>query len=120
SCSDAEGSHVALAEGMASGAVPVLLPWPGADELYREEWICASADAAVAAIRESSAPDRWAERAERARSEVRRSHDPVSVTAAWADLLHGDLPAARAHFATFEPARPVAAPPPPARAEAVP
>ena len=34
SVSDYEGSHQAVAEGMASGAIPLILPWLGADTVY--------------------------------------------------------------------------------------
>lgn len=39
STSDFEGSHQAVAEGMASGAVPLMLPWAGADTVYPKEFV---------------------------------------------------------------------------------
>lgn len=39
SMSDYEGSHQAVAEGMASGAVPLILPWEGADTVYPKEFV---------------------------------------------------------------------------------
>jgi glycosyltransferase involved in cell wall biosynthesis len=39
STSDSEGHQVALAEGAASGAVPVVLDRPGAAEQYRQQWV---------------------------------------------------------------------------------
>lgn len=107
STSDEEGCHTAVAEGMASGAVPVVRPWPGADEVYGKEWIHPSADAATAAILENADAARWEERAARATTEIRRSYDPAAVVAAWADLLHGDIAAARRHFADFAPLEPL-------------
>lgn len=50
STSEVEGHSVALAEGMASGAVPVVLERPGAREQYDERWVHADAEAAAAAI----------------------------------------------------------------------
>jgi glycosyltransferase involved in cell wall biosynthesis len=41
---------LALAEGMASGAVPVVLQRPGATEQYDARWLHASADAAAQAV----------------------------------------------------------------------
>ena len=38
STSDFEGSHQAVAEGMASGCIPVIRNWLGADELYPAEY----------------------------------------------------------------------------------
>ncbi len=98
SMSDVEGSHVAAAEGMASGAVPVIRPWPGAAEIYDKEWIHSSVEDAAAAVLANVDPDAWAERAARAKAEIRRTADPAAVVQAWADLLHGDVAGARSYF----------------------
>lgn len=98
STSDNEGSHMAPAEGMASGAVPVIRPWPGAAEIYDDEWIHVTTEDAVAAILEDRDLATWAPRSQRAQIEVARTHNPEAVTAAWADLLHGDIATARARF----------------------
>lgn len=42
STSDFEGSHQAIAEGMASGATPLILPWAGADTVYPRSRIFAN------------------------------------------------------------------------------
>jgi glycosyltransferase involved in cell wall biosynthesis len=47
STSEQEGSHQAVAEGMAAGSVPVILPWPGADRLYPPRFIAPTTDAAA-------------------------------------------------------------------------
>ncbi|TCI77796.1 glycosyltransferase [Exiguobacterium sp. SH0S1] len=39
STSDFESFHLAVAEGMASGAYPVIRHWDGAETIYRREWI---------------------------------------------------------------------------------
>ncbi len=39
SLSDDESFHLAPAEGMASGAVPLIRAWPGADTIYDQRWI---------------------------------------------------------------------------------
>lgn len=103
STSDAEGSHMSVAEAMASGAVPVIRPWPGADELYDRQWVYRSPDQAVAAVLAGADADAWAARAQQAKAEVGRSHDPAAVVAAWADLLRGEVSAARKHFAGWCP-----------------
>lgn len=41
SLSDAEGSHVAAAEGFASGNITLLRPWAGAEYMYPNEYIFA-------------------------------------------------------------------------------
>ncbi len=48
STSEVEGHSLALAEGMASGAVPVILERPGAGEQYEPRWVHADAGAAAA------------------------------------------------------------------------
>jgi glycosyltransferase involved in cell wall biosynthesis len=101
STSDEEGSHTAVAEGMGSGAVPVMRPWPGATELYDKEWTHQSVAEAAAAVLADADPDVWADRAARAVAEIRRSHNPDLVVAAWADLLHGDVDRARTYFAEY-------------------
>lgn len=45
STSDFEGSHQAVAEGMASGAVPLMLPWAGAETVYPKEFVFNSVEA---------------------------------------------------------------------------
>jgi glycosyltransferase involved in cell wall biosynthesis len=98
STSDVEGSHTAVAEGMASGSVPVVRPWAGARELYGNEWLHNSIDDAAKSILKCSDVEVWKERSVAARAEVRRTHDTQTIVRAWADLLHGDLEGARTHF----------------------
>ena len=50
STSDFEGSHQAVAEGMASGAVPVIRDWPGADQIYPTGYVFHDSDEAAATI----------------------------------------------------------------------
>jgi hypothetical protein len=88
---------------MASGAVPVVRPWAGADEIYAKEWIHGTTEAAAAEILQNAEESRWADRAARAKVEINLSDSPAGVVQAWADLLHGDLAAARQHFARYAP-----------------
>ena len=50
STSDHEGSHQAVAEGMASGCVPVIRNWDGATPLYPSRFVFGSADEAAELI----------------------------------------------------------------------
>ena len=101
SMSDIEGVHLAAAEAMASGAVPVFRPWPGVREVYDDHWIHPSVDEAAAALLANADPEVWAERSAAAKAEMRRRYDPAAVLSAWADLLHGDLDKAREPFASY-------------------
>ncbi len=99
SLSDIESFHAALAEGMASGAVPVLRPWSGWEDLWDATWVRRSPADAAAWVLESADEATWARRSQRARAEVAASFDPDRVVAAWRDLLAGDRDAAATHFA---------------------
>lgn len=101
SLSDVEGSHAALSEGMASGAVPVIRGWDGAAEAYGEHWLCDSLDAAVKQVLMCADEDHWRRRSAEAKREVNERFDPEKVVQAWVDLAHGHLEAAREHFAAW-------------------
>ena len=42
SVSDFESFHLTIADGAASGALPVSIDWAGADQVYPREWVCAT------------------------------------------------------------------------------
>jgi glycosyltransferase involved in cell wall biosynthesis len=98
SLSDTEGSHSALSEGMASGAVPVVRRWHGVEEIYDSEWIRADLDDAAAFVLASADETRWRQRSQRAREQMRQSLAPGDVVDAWHDLLHGDSSTATKRF----------------------
>lgn len=50
STSDFESFHLTLADGAASGAVPVSLMWPGAEYIYPPSWLYDSVDSMANAI----------------------------------------------------------------------
>lgn len=103
SVSDIESFHMAAAEGMASGAVPVIRPWQGAEEIYGAEWVHRSITEASAAVLGNADPETWQAQAARAKAEIAGMVDPAAVVQAWADLLHGDLAAARRRFPAGRP-----------------
>jgi glycosyltransferase involved in cell wall biosynthesis len=47
STSEREGSHQAVAEGMASGSLPIIRNWAGADHLYPDRFVFSTLDKAV-------------------------------------------------------------------------
>jgi glycosyltransferase involved in cell wall biosynthesis len=99
STSDEEGCHSSVAEGMASGAVPVVRPWPGAVEVYDTRWVHVGTLDAVRAILAGADASAWTAAAAEAKAEIRRTNAPDMVISAWSDLLHGDIKGARKHFA---------------------
>jgi len=89
STSEVEGHSLALAEGMASGAAPVILQRPGAAEQYEARWVHADADAAALwtlAVREAGKAPMEGEAA--ARFTERWSWARVGPV--WARLLLGE------------------------------
>lgn len=97
STSDDESFHLAPAEGMASGAVPALLPWPGADTIYDRCWIHADPAAVADAIHDTTRSGRWDAERGRARDQVRASFPLDAVCDTWARILVEDLSPDTAH-----------------------
>jgi hypothetical protein len=84
---------------MASGAVPIIRPWPGAAEIYGSEWIHSSVDDSVSELIANVDADRWRGKAAEAQTKINQIADPRRVISAWADLVSGDIVSARDHFA---------------------
>ena len=97
STSDDESFHLAPAEGMASGAVPALLPWPGADTIYDTRWIHADPTAIADAIHATVRDGQWALQRQQAREQVRASFPLETVCDTWARVLVEDLSRDTAH-----------------------
>lgn len=89
STSDDESFHLAPAEGMASGAVPALLNWPGADTIYDTRWIHESPSAMAASIATTVSLGRWQQDADLAREQVKAAYALPEVCRQWTDLLAG-------------------------------
>ncbi|SCE70821.1 glycosyltransferase family 4 protein [Micromonospora mirobrigensis] len=101
SMSDIESFHLGCAEGMASGAVPVIRPWPGARDIYDNRWIPNSIAEAAESVLANADPQVWAERSAAAHQEMLTKVNPTGVIDAWAALLHGDVAKARGYFADY-------------------
>ncbi|HLW17028.1 MAG TPA: hypothetical protein VKV69_06715 [Actinomycetota bacterium] len=82
SVSDDEGNQVSVAEGAASGAVPVVLRRPGSED-YPPEWVHDDVDSAAAAI---VAPG-WEERAARAKRFAAERFDSAKILPVWAEMV---------------------------------
>lgn len=62
SVSDFESFHLTLADGAASGALPVSLAWPGAELIYPREWLHADLKSMNAAIHQyADQPESYAQ-----------------------------------------------------------
>ncbi|WP_345440030.1 glycosyltransferase [Actinoallomurus vinaceus] len=105
STSDDESFHLAPAEGMASGAVPALLPWPGADTIYDRSWIHESPSAMARDIAAIVAEGRWDDERARGHAELARSYALDLVAERWVELLRPSAAAAAARTPTTYPAQ---------------
>ncbi len=64
SVSDNESFHLAVAEGMASGAIPLILRWPGAEMIYPGRYLFSSVDAMVTYVNDVKSDDKVKDLAE--------------------------------------------------------
>jgi glycosyltransferase involved in cell wall biosynthesis len=102
STSDDESFHLAPAEGMASRAVPAILPWPGADTIYSPRWIHADPCAIAESVLDTVHRGDWTDLAEDAFAEVATSFPLTDVCDTWSMLLVEDVPADTADVALYE------------------
>lgn len=90
STSDDESFHVGPAEGMASGAVPVIRHWPGAETIYDPRWIHETPAGMAAFIASLASPDDWRAAGRLAHGQA-RGFELGSVCRTWHRLLTTDL-----------------------------
>lgn len=80
STSDDESFHLSPAEGMASGALPAVLHWPGAETIYDGRWIHESPDAIAEWVDHVVRSGTWWELSALAEGQVRASFDVPVVS----------------------------------------
>jgi glycosyltransferase involved in cell wall biosynthesis len=91
STSDIESFHLAAAEGMASGAVPVIINWPGADTNYSSRWVHETTDEMADFIYETVISGEWSKLGREAQDEVRSAFALPVVSRQWARILTDNL-----------------------------
>lgn len=85
--STTESFHLAPAEGMVSGAVPLVWDRPGAVGVFGEDLVVTDTDAAARRVLEAVADDaRWEELSAHARDRV-RDYDERAVAVLWREAL---------------------------------
>lgn len=87
STSDDESFHLAPAEGMASGSLPLLLDWNGADAIYPADWVHTDESAMVDTILDVLAQGSWPRHSAQAQRYVEEHYAAERVCAAWEDLV---------------------------------
>ena len=94
STSDDESFHLAPAEAMSSGAIPVVRGWPGADEIYDPRWIFGDPIEMADGISDIVSSGSFAQLGALAKQEAGASFDVSVVRDRFVQLLRHDLPAA--------------------------
>jgi hypothetical protein len=92
SVSDDESFHLAPAEGMASRAVPVIVHWPGAEDMYPPQWIHPSTFAAAEAIKRGVTDGSWHAQGEAACGYIQK-YSLENVLPMWERLVLDGRPA---------------------------
>jgi glycosyltransferase involved in cell wall biosynthesis len=105
STSDDESFHVGPAEGMCSGALPSLLPWPGSETIYDRRWIHDDVDAMADDIH-STASGSWESLRRAAKRQAEASFDIPVVAALIERVLVEDLPVQGHEICLSVPLRP--------------
>ncbi len=91
STSDDESFHLSPAEGMASGAVPAILNWPGSETIYRSRWLHESVEDMAESIWDTTISGEWHKLGREAQDEVRAAFALPVVGAQWATILTQDV-----------------------------
>ncbi len=91
STSEHEGSHQSVAEGMVSGAIPVIRNWAGADLLYPEEFVFKTVDDAVELITKWNTTETYIPQCEAVRKYAREYFDSPIVLEQYERLFSGLL-----------------------------
>lgn len=92
STSDFEGSHQAVAEGMAAGAIPVIRNWEGAEKIYPAKYVFSTLDEAVEKIKHfKSRPEIYLEESRFCRQYAQDNFDQVHVCDKLMGLFASDV-----------------------------
>jgi glycosyltransferase involved in cell wall biosynthesis len=93
STSDDESFHLAPAECAASGGVPAVLSWPGADTIYSARWLHDDTAAMAEAIHTIVSEGRFDAARRAAQAEITENYALGRVCDLWTDLVvHGKVP----------------------------
>lgn len=90
SVSDFEGSHQAVAEGVASGAIPIIIKWKGADEVYPRKWCVNTIEKGAEKILSFSSESTFEEREmERIKivNNIRENFDLTIIVERWLTMM---------------------------------
>ena len=92
STSDYEGSHQAVAEGMASGTIPVIRNWKGASTLYPEKYVFNTVADAVELITKWNSPANYTTEHEEVREFAKTHFCALHIIKQYEKLFEADAP----------------------------
>jgi hypothetical protein len=72
---------------MVAGAIPALLNWPGAADVYDARYVHANESAIAQHILDVTAEGSWERRSNEARADFRTAYDLPTVAKQWARLV---------------------------------
>ena len=87
STSEDESFHLAPAEGMASGAAPLITGWEGSDAIYSPEWTFEDTHSMAKFIRRANENDQWLGLASQAKGQVTKTFGLQTVLGEWRALI---------------------------------
>jgi hypothetical protein len=88
STSEREGSHQSVAEGMASGSLPIIRNWPGADLLYPDRFVFGSTDEAVEMVLRLKTEHEYSKECLAVKQYARTHFDQAVIASQYEQLLH--------------------------------
>ncbi|WP_209121756.1 glycosyltransferase [Alkalihalobacillus sp. BA299] len=87
STSDSESFHLAVAEGMASGAIPVIRNWYGSEDLYPNEYIFTNVDEAVSIVKDAQELNERKQTETELKEFIRNNYDKEIICNQWDVLI---------------------------------
>jgi glycosyltransferase involved in cell wall biosynthesis len=90
SVSDFESFHLSVPEGAASKAIPLILKWEGAEEIYPGDWTYHTVDEIANAILDMVQSGRFDETAVIRYDYVKQNFDIERIAQAWLELIEAD------------------------------
>lgn len=88
STSDHEGSHQAVAEGMASGAIPIIRNWPGAELIYPQKYIFEDVERAVHLIQSFTEEEVFADESQRVKEYAYQNFDKSVIIPKFKEIFN--------------------------------
>jgi len=90
SVSDFEAFHLSIPEGAASRAIPLMLKWEGAEEIYPKDWSYHTVNEMVDAILDIVKSGRFEEIAAARYAYVKQNFDIERISQAWMEIIEAD------------------------------